>query len=119
MTRHICASAELVERGPGVRFELRAGGETVPAFAIRYNRRVRAFINRCAHLYLELDWMPGELFDADGRYLVCASHGALYEPDTGACAGGPCRGNGLVPVGVEETDGSVMLIDIQFEEVIK
>ncbi|MDH3636929.1 MAG: Rieske 2Fe-2S domain-containing protein [Gammaproteobacteria bacterium] len=117
--RCICPSAELSECGLGVRFQLRIGGETIPAFVVRYNRCARAYINRCAHLSLELDLMPGRLFNRERRYLICATHGALYDPDSGACVDGPCRGNGLIPVEVEETDGMVLLTDAQFEEVIK
>jgi nitrite reductase/ring-hydroxylating ferredoxin subunit len=53
--------------------------------------------------------MPGQFFDSEGLYLVCATHGAAYAPDTGACAGGPCNGRGLQPVAVEEHDGYVFL----------
>ena len=60
---------------------------------------------------LELDWEPGEVFDLDGEYLICANHGALYEPETGACAGGPCNGVGLEPLIVVETEGKVYLDD--------
>ena len=38
--------------------------------------------------------------------LLCATHGAAYQPDTGECAGGPCRG-GLVKIAVDERDGVV------------
>ena len=37
---------------------------------------------------------------------LCASHGAAYAPDTGACAGGPCRG-GLVKIALSENNGVV------------
>ncbi|REV42115.1 Rieske (2Fe-2S) protein, partial [Mycobacterium tuberculosis] len=35
-----------------------------------------------------------------------ATHGAVYRPDTGECAGGPCRG-GLVKIALSEHDGVV------------
>jgi nitrite reductase/ring-hydroxylating ferredoxin subunit len=35
---------------------------------------------------------------------MCATHGAIYEPDTGKCVGGPCRGARLRQVQVEERD---------------
>jgi nitrite reductase/ring-hydroxylating ferredoxin subunit len=43
------------------------------------------------------------------RLLICATHGALYHPDTGRCAGGPCRGGTLVPLAVVEEDDVVRL----------
>ncbi len=66
-------------------------------------------MNQCAHIALELDWSLGEFFDADGQYLVCATHGALYDPKTGACAGGACRGRPLQALNTIECDGCIYL----------
>jgi len=105
----VCPSAALLDGGDGVRFELRRGGAVHPAFAIRYAGRVHAYLNRCAHVGVELDWQPGRFFDADGMVLICSTHGTLYDPETGACLGGPCRGAGLVPVAVDEIEGEVVV----------
>jgi nitrite reductase/ring-hydroxylating ferredoxin subunit len=86
-------------------------GRVEPAFAIRCGREVHAYLNRCAHRLVELDWEPGQFFDAERRYLVCATHGALYEPASGTCVAGPCRGAALVAVPVRERDGAVWLAD--------
>ena len=107
--RLICASGELAEGGDGVRFELEWERETAPAFAIRHGGRVHAYLNRCAHISMELDWKQGKFFDADGEYLICSTHGALYAPESGACRGGPCRGAKLVRLNVFEADGNVYL----------
>ncbi|PIX75037.1 MAG: (2Fe-2S)-binding protein, partial [Rhodocyclales bacterium CG_4_10_14_3_um_filter_68_10] len=87
--RLICASSDLVEGGPGVRFQVQEGEGLAAAFAIRWRGRVRAWLNRCAHIGVELDWMPGRFHDDSGLYLICSTHGALYQPDSGRCAGGP------------------------------
>ena len=105
--RLICASAELLEGGDGVRFEIEWQGAAAPAFAIRHGGRVYAYLNRCAHIAMELDWKPGKFFDADGEYLICSTHGALYAPESGACRGGPCRGAPLVGLNMFEADGKV------------
>ena len=34
----------------------------------------------------------------DGRFILCATHGACYEPDTGECIDGPALGKSLIPV---------------------
>jgi nitrite reductase/ring-hydroxylating ferredoxin subunit len=109
--RLICASRDLLDGGDGVRFEVRWMGEPAPAFAIRHRGRVHAYLNRCAHVPIELDWQPGKFFDFTGLYLVCAVHGALYDPRTGACEGGRCEGRGLKPLQVVERSGSVFLIE--------
>jgi nitrite reductase/ring-hydroxylating ferredoxin subunit len=106
----VCDSAALEEGGDGRRVELpplRPGGAPRPAFVVRYDGQPRAWLNRCAHLPVELDWLPGKFFDDSGLYLICATHGAIYEPDSGRCAGGPCRGASLEAVPVVERDGGV------------
>jgi len=108
--RVICASSELAERGCGVRFAVEHEGQRRSAFAVRYGGRAYAFLNRCAHAGVELDWVEGEFFDVAKLYLVCSTHGATYEPDSGRCVMGPCRGKKLVPLPVEERDGQVLLM---------
>jgi nitrite reductase/ring-hydroxylating ferredoxin subunit len=105
----ICPPDTLTDGGHGVRFTVRHQGAVLPAFAIRYQGRVHAYLNRCAHKLTELDWEPGQFFDAERRYLVCATHGALYEPDSGLCVAGPCRGAALVRLPVGETTAGIYL----------
>ncbi len=110
-SRFICRGDILINSGTGFRFAVRRGGQTFPAFVVRFGGRARAFLNRCAHIGLELDILPGELFDHTGRFLICATHGARYDPVSGECRSGPCRGGGLVRLPVEEVDGGVRLTD--------
>jgi len=109
--RQICASGELVEGGPGLRFTVTRRGSEEAAFAVRFRGEVYAFLNRCGHVPVELDWQQGEFFDSSGLYLICATHGALYAPDSGHCLGGRCNGKGLDPVAVAEHDGWVVLTE--------
>jgi len=88
----LCASADLREGGLAIPFDVVFGGQTCRAFAVRYQGGVYAYINRCSHVALELDWQPNKVFDASGQHLLCANHGAVFAPDTGACLGGPGRG---------------------------
>jgi nitrite reductase/ring-hydroxylating ferredoxin subunit len=109
--RVICTSAAVTDGGPGVRFTFKRGGRDAAAFVIRYDGRIYAYLNSCAHIPVELDWMEGEFFDKAGLYLVCATHGATYEPDSGLCIMGPCKGSHLIPAQVEEREGSVYLLE--------
>lgn len=113
----ICRAAMLVEGGRGVRFQVRDGEHIMPAFAIRYAGRVRAFINRCSHMALQLDYKAGSFFDIEKRYIICATHGALYDPATGVCRAGPCNGTGLITLTVTEADGEVMLMSEHYKLV--
>ena len=109
--RLICQTADLMEGGRGIRFTVQRHGRQEPAFAVRYRGVVRAYLNRCAHVPVELDWVEGDFFDMSGLYLLCSTHGAAYLPDSGRCAGGPCSGRGLVALAVAESDGRVYLIE--------
>lgn len=95
----------------GVRFTVGTSQNPVAAFVVRYRGRVYGYVNRCAHVWVELDWQPGEFFDASGLYLICSSHGAVYLPDTGLCVGGPCKGRSLAKLSIEELDGQVYLVE--------
>jgi hypothetical protein len=105
-TMPLCNSADLAEGGRAVPFDVVYAGQTCRAFAIRFEGQPQAYLNRCTHVAMEMDFQPDQFFDGSGRWLLCATHGAVYSPDTGECAGGPCRG-GLVKIALSEADGVV------------
>lgn len=111
--RVICESHMLVERKQGLRFALPELGERATGFVVRYNGTVYAFINQCAHIPVELDWNEGDFFDLSKNYLMCATHGAHYQPETGECVMGPCKGRKLQAIQVVERDNKI-LINIDF-----
>ncbi len=102
----LCNSADLLDGGEAVPFDVLFAGQSCRAFAIRYQGAAHAYLNRCAHVAMEMDWQPNRFFDDSGRWLLCATHGAVYQPDSGECAGGPCRG-GLVKIALSEHGGVV------------
>jgi len=105
--RLICESAALADSGRGVRFEVEYGGRPAPAFAVRYGGEVHGYLNRCAHVAMELDWQEGAFFDLTGHDLLCSTHGARYDPRSGRCLGGPCNGTPLVKLRMVERQGGV------------
>jgi nitrite reductase/ring-hydroxylating ferredoxin subunit len=109
--RLICPAADLAECGKGVRFSLTPESAEEKGFAVRYLGDARGFVNRCPHLGTELDWNPGEFFDLAGLYLTCSTHGAIFDPKSGLCVAGPCRGASLEPLVMREQGGQVFLID--------
>jgi nitrite reductase/ring-hydroxylating ferredoxin subunit len=102
----LCNSRDLADGGDAVPFDVIYAGQTCRAFAIRFDAGVHAYLNRCTHVAMEMDYQPNKFYDLTGQYLVCATHGAVYQPDTGRCAGGPCRG-GLVKIKLSERNGVV------------
>jgi nitrite reductase/ring-hydroxylating ferredoxin subunit len=102
----LCNSGDLENSGLAVSFDVTYGGQACRAFVVRHEGVAHAYLNRCAHVAMEMDWQPDRFFDDTGRWLLCSTHGAVYEPSTGVCRGGPCRG-GLVKIEVVEQDGVV------------
>jgi nitrite reductase/ring-hydroxylating ferredoxin subunit len=92
------APAASIPPGATAKFPLRWRGMHVEGFVVNVAGAYHAYVNRCAHAGTPLDWWPNEFFTDDGRLLVCATHGALFEPDSGRCAGGPCGGGALWPL---------------------
>lgn len=74
---------------------------------VRRGVRLFAYENRCAHADYPLQRADGHVSVQEGRYLVCAVHGASYAFETGACAGGPCNRKGLKRVAIEVKNGEV------------
>ena len=102
----LCNSTDLSDSGLAVPFDVMYAGQTCRAFAVRFEDQVQAYLNRCTHVAMEMDFQPDRFFDTEGRWLLCATHGATYSPQTGECVGGPCRG-GLVKINLSESQGVV------------
>ena len=105
--QRLCAGAELVEKGRAVVFDVLHFREPARAFALRFEGRVVAYLNRCVHVPTELDWQPGEFLDGGREFIICAIHGASYAPHTGRCIGGPCGQGRLLAIEILERDGGV------------
>jgi len=77
------------------------------AFLIKRDERHYAYLNLCRHWTVGLDFDDNEIFSEDQEWLVCKNHGAIYHPETGECASGPCNGAALYRVPVVEENGDV------------
>ena len=108
--RVISGGADLADGDPGIRFTIERNGRAVEAFAIRYGGIVHANLNACPRQAVELDWVRRAFFTADSRHLVCSLHGALYEPGTGRCIAGPCRGRALAKLQAAEREGDRAIV---------
>lgn len=107
----VCERGDLAE-GRFVEFTLATGNsaeEEQTGFAFEREDRLYAYLNRCPHLGIELNWMPGRFMDADNCFIQCANHAALFIPETGQCIAGPCQGDTLTPLEVTE-DGDNVLV---------
>jgi len=103
----LCRADELEERGTAVGFDVLLWRQPARGFALRFDGKVVAYLNRCVHVPTEMDWQPGQFLDADKRHIVCSIHGASYETGSGRCVGGPCGRGRLMAIEVSERDGQV------------
>jgi nitrite reductase/ring-hydroxylating ferredoxin subunit len=104
---HLCASAELAERGKAFVFDVMHWRQPARAFVLRIDGQLVAYLNRCLHVPTEMDWQPGEFLDSERQFIICSIHGASYEPRSGHCVGGPCGRGKLTALKVMERDGEV------------
>ncbi len=102
----LCASSDLLESAQAIPFDVTYCGQICRGFAIRFEGQAHAYLNRCTHVPMEMDYQANRIFDDSGQWLMCATHGATYAPGTGDCVGGPCRGR-LVKIELSEIAGVV------------
>ena len=81
--RKLVAELGEIEHGTSKKFTLRRGQRTLEALLVNFDGRYFAYINRCPHTGITLDWVNNQFFSSDQRYLMCATHGAVFEPPTG------------------------------------
>ncbi len=70
-------------------------------FAVYQDETIRVFENRCPHLGTPLEFMPHQFLTHDKQWIICSTHGALFDKDSGQCISGPCSGQRLSPVAFE------------------
>lgn len=77
---------------------------------LRDGARVRAYVNVCPHAGRALSWAPGQFLITPQGRLVCAAHGAAFDPESGVCVSGPCLGASLTAVPIDIRAGEVYLV---------
>lgn len=73
--------------------------------ALKRDGEIFVYRNSCPHLGVELNWLDDQFLDADGALIQCATHGALFSIETGACIWGPCKGKYLEAIPFSIVDG--------------
>ena len=78
-------------------------------FAVKKDGQVYLYRNSCPHLGTPLEWQEDVFLDPDGALIQCATHGALFEIETGNCIAGPCQGQHLQQIPYILDNGFVMV----------
>lgn len=108
--RPICRLGDLAE-GETKGFTVETPGGPQEILLLRREGRVIGYVNSCPHLGSPLDWVPNRFLSADGRHVLCATHGALFRIEDGYCVAGPCVGASLTPVAVRVAGDDIVTVD--------
>jgi nitrite reductase/ring-hydroxylating ferredoxin subunit len=87
--RYNVGPAHAVKPGRSIKFLMPIRGFDEECFVINYRGHLHAYVNRCRHVPMAMDWVDNQFFAEHGRYLMCQTHNAYYRPDTGECLAGP------------------------------
>lgn len=105
----VIAKVDELEPGCVKKFWLICQKYRVDAFLVNDGGRFHAYVNRCRHMPTPLDFIRDQFLSEDRRYLMCYTHGALYEFGTGQCVAGPCKGESLYRLPVKVDEGKVLV----------
>jgi nitrite reductase/ring-hydroxylating ferredoxin subunit len=111
MGRTVARVGEL-RPGESKKFLLDVAGREVEGFVVNFAGTHHAYVNRCRHVPMGLDWVENQFFTEDGQYIQCATHGAYYVPDTGECVAGPPCGKSLVRVPLAVDGDAIVAGDV-------
>ena len=99
---------DLIADGAARAFVLQMRAGRFHGFVVRRGTAVAGFVDRCPHMGLPLAQVLDQYLSADGAYIQCSWHGALYRIDDGECVGGPCVGARLRAWPVTVEDGMIV-----------
>lgn len=102
--RRVCRPEELAE-GSARGFDPDPDSGDDRAFAVRRGGRVYAYVNSCPHNWRPLEYAKDRFLSGDGGEIVCYAHGAHFDIEDGRCSYGPCLGQSLRALAVEEREG--------------
>ena len=105
----VVAGIDEVPAGTVKKFWLICGKYRIDCFVVNHRGQLRAYVNSCRHMVTPLDFVRYQFFTEDGDHLMCATHGALYDPDTGLCVDGPCKGLSLHALPVLVDRGEIVV----------
>ena len=108
-SRYKVARTDSLKPGESMKFMLPIRGADEECFLINFSGEFHAYVNRCRHVPMAMDWVDNQFFAEDGRYLMCQTHNAYYEPASGECIAGPptACGKYLYRVLTEIVDGVI------------
>lgn len=103
----ILCSLSAIDDGSAKEFIYRNGNNIYDIFIQRQGENAFAYTNVCPHAGTPLNMDEGRFMEKTGRYLMCHTHGALFQLEDGFCVAGPCNGASLKGVEILVVDGNI------------
>jgi nitrite reductase/ring-hydroxylating ferredoxin subunit len=94
---------------PGAREFVILGDRPLRGFVVRKGANVFAYVNRCPHAGQPLNRTPDGFLDSTNRLILCRTHGAMFDIESGVCVEGMCVGEALQRLVVRVCDGVISL----------
>lgn len=92
-THRLCRPDEIPPGGRS--FLITHQNQQLNIVVISHSTGFVAYLNRCPHTGVNLEWQPNQFLDIDGNFIQCATHGAKFQISDGFCVFGPCAGESL------------------------
>jgi nitrite reductase/ring-hydroxylating ferredoxin subunit len=86
--------------GASKEYRVATGDSIHEFFVVRRGRALFAYTNSCPHHGTPLNIWHDRMLSRTNAEIMCFTHGALFEIDTGRCVRGPCLGDYLIQVKV-------------------
>ncbi|MGH7932555.1 MAG: Rieske (2Fe-2S) protein [Candidatus Binataceae bacterium] len=87
--RYLVGHTAELKPGESMKFLMPIRGVDEECFVVNYRGHFHAYVNRCRHVPMAMDWVDNQFFTEEGRYLMCPTHNACYDPASGECIAGP------------------------------
>lgn len=118
MTAELLCKLDELPDGQARGFQV--SGLTRKVIVVRKGADVFGYLDACPHYTsgTPMAWRTDQYLNRDGTRIVCHSHGAQFDIESGECLIGPCLGRSLTPISlsVNRTGGLEAAVENVVEE---
>ncbi len=97
-----------IPKGESIGVTAEIDGAAKMLIVVRRDDTPFVYMNSCPHIGTPLELQPGKFLSIDKKNIICSTHGALFEIDTGYCIFGPCKDDHLDALPVHVENGEVL-----------
>ncbi|MCF6288973.1 MAG: Rieske (2Fe-2S) protein [Proteobacteria bacterium] len=108
----ICELAKISAITDNIWYEycLQSNNGLISIMLLKQNNQYIAYKNFCPHQGRRLDYVAGKFLLTPNGNILCPTHGAEFNPQSGLCISGPCVGESLQPVTIKTNEESIFTV---------